>query len=401
MSIERTLNLIHNEFEMIEPMPEVLDIEEYTEEDFLETCAGCSESLIAFKRRAYDEYRTLKFPAWKRASLDSFSLKRPVPGVEYELTGPEIYKSISEMDQSEESLIRKLDFQGSDRKFTLLADSFSKTGIIVRTKENTYYGETLFCKTSSESAIASNLIVIEENSKLDIIFYSRGSDLSVITNRFLIKKGAQLNVLFVNLSSAKSHSIFNNYYVLGEKANLRLYDINLGGTVLAPYHLIKTAGRGASARIKPIFFPTNNEKIDMLYLGRVDAPESTTEIEGIGAVSGNSKAVFRGFVDIKKGAKNSSGTEHSSTIILSDKATVQAIPGLFVDENEVNASHAASAGTIENDKIYYLMTRGLTMNEALKLIVNGAFEPVLQEIEEIFGNEIPGGVRDVLSKRIG
>ncbi|MCD6159069.1 MAG: SufD family Fe-S cluster assembly protein [Kosmotoga sp.] len=400
MSIERTLNLIHNEFKMLEPMSKVLDIEEYTEEDFLASINGGSKAFKVFKRRAYEEYKTLKFPAWKRVPLNKFSLKRPIPDANFELMGPKIYKRLFEMDESEEILTRGLDFQGSDRKFTLLADSFSTDGIIVRTEKAANYAETLICKFTSESQLASNLIIVEENSKLNMVFYTPGGDFSAITSRFLLKKGAELNLLFVNLSSAQSHHFSNNYYVIGEKAKLRLYDVNLGGTVVAPYHLVKTVGQGASANVKPLFFPVGNEKIDMLYLGRIIAPESSIEIEGIGTVTDSSKAVFRGSIEINKNAKNSSGNEHSSTIILSDKAIVQAIPGLFVDENDVNASHAASIGSIENDKIYYLMTRGLSKSEALKLIVAGAFEPVFQEIKEIFDDEVIGGVRNVFSERI-
>ena len=133
----------------------------YTEEDFLASIDGGSKAFKVFKRRAYEEYKTLKFPAWKRVPLNKFSLKRPIPDANFELMGPKIYKRFFEMDESEEILAHSLDFQGSDRKFTLLADSFSTDGIIVRTEKAANYAETLICKFTSESQLASNLIIVE------------------------------------------------------------------------------------------------------------------------------------------------------------------------------------------------------------------------------------------------
>ncbi|AKI97099.1 SufD family Fe-S cluster assembly protein [Kosmotoga pacifica] len=402
MNMEKTLNLIHNEFKMLEPLPAILDIKDYSEDDFLPALDRCSEACDSFKRRAYEEYKTLKFPKWKRAPLEDLQLVKPIPNSKYIIEGPEIIRPMSEIKNFEKELLLNLDFQGSDRKFTLLADAFSREGVIIYTEKETNYTEPIFLNAMSEGFLASNLIVVGESSRLSIVFYGQNEGtFRAITNRFLLRKNAQLNVLFVNFASNNAYQFFNNYYLLDENARLQLYDINLGGEVTAPYHLVKAAAQGAKAVVKPLFFPANHEKIDMLYLGRITASEATVEIEGIGAVSGYSKAIFRGFIDIKKGAKNANGTEHSSTVMLSDTAIVQSIPSLFVDENEVNASHAASVGTVESEKIYYLMTRGLSKNEALKLVVTGAFDPVIEEIGRIFGEGAVGGVRDVIGERIG
>ena len=137
----------------------------------------------------------------------------------------------------------------------------------------------------------------------------------------------------------------------------------------------------------------------MLYLMRFYAPKTTGSINGKGIIKDNSKAVFRGFLDIKRGAKDTNAAESSYTLTLSEKSKAEAIPSLTVDENEVTASHAASIGTIESDKLYYLMTRGFSREAAKKMIAYGIFEPAVDKLNR-YGEDISQEVRNVVFQRI-
>jgi Fe-S cluster assembly scaffold protein SufB len=137
----------------------------------------------------------------------------------------------------------------------------------------------------------------------------------------------------------------------------------------------------------------------MLYLLRFYGKESIGRIAGKGIIKGSSKAVFRGFLDIKKGAKEANASEEEYTLVLSENAKAEAIPNLLVDENEVNASHAASVGTIDEQKLYYLMTRGFSKSEAKKLIAFGIFEPILDEIE-IWNKNICEEMKNEINRRL-
>ena len=205
--------------------------------------------------------------------------------------------------------------------------------------------------------------------------------------------------MFLNSSADESYNIQNNYYILKDNSVVRIYDVNLGGKVVAPHHLAIISGKGADFKVNSLFFATGTSVIDMEYIMRIKGMESSGKISGNGAVIENSRVVFRGTVDIKKGAKNAKGEEQSRTTLLSKKAKAHAVPCLLVDENEVTASHAASIGTIEETKIFYLMSRGLSRNEALSIILQGTFEPLVEEIREIFGNSLSKKIGDVINER--
>jgi Fe-S cluster assembly protein SufD len=90
-----------------------------------------------------------------------------------------------------------------------------------------------------------------------------------------------------------------------------------------------------------------------------------------GVLDDSSKVDFEGLTKIDRGAKNSNAWLESRLLLISDKATGRAVPNLEISENEVKAGHAATVGKIDETEIFYLMSRGLPRNQAVKLIVDG------------------------------
>jgi Fe-S cluster assembly scaffold protein SufB len=93
-----------------------------------------------------------------------------------------------------------------------------------------------------------------------------------------------------------------------------------------------------------------------------------------------SKKVFRGNLDFKTGAKRSKGIEEEYVILLDPNVKSDSLPALMCDEDDVQGEHAASAGQIDKNKLFYLMTRGLSEREAKKLIVEAQFKPIIDNI---------------------
>ena len=93
-----------------------------------------------------------------------------------------------------------------------------------------------------------------------------------------------------------------------------------------------------------------------------------------------SKSVFKGMIRIGKDARNSSAYLAGHAILLSPDAKSDAIPGLEILTNEVKATHSASVAQIDQEQIFYMMTRGLSEDEAKKFIVLGFLEPAISRI---------------------
>lgn len=124
---------------------------------------------------------------------------------------------------------------------------------------------------------------------------------------------------------------------------------------------------------------------------------SKSQITTRGALKGEANKIFRGTIDFKRGASKSKGAEDEYCMILSPKAKAKAMPLLLCDEDDVSGEHAAASGKIDENKLFYLMSRGLDYNDARRVIIEGAFNPIIDKVEdEATRNEILVAIKECL-----
>ena len=101
-----------------------------------------------------------------------------------------------------------------------------------------------------------------------------------------------------------------------------------------------------------------------------------------GALSGKCDKIFRGTLDFQRGSKGSVGRELEEVVILSEGTRNRSVPLMLSGEDDVDGHHAVSVGRLDEEKIFYLMSRGLDKAEAERLIVEAAFNPVVEKIAD-------------------
>ncbi|HOI63675.1 MAG TPA: SufD family Fe-S cluster assembly protein [Mesotoga sp.] len=389
--MEKTLNLEHNNYKMVSPLRRELEIPDYGDRDFLISSEPLGNAMSVFVSNRYSEYRKLAFPLWKRVDISKMVLP-PVSGKNGKHYPDPYVKPIKWLTSEEVELLDNLDFEGSDRKLLLLGDIFFDTGYFVSVPSGIHLKEPyIFNREEMNSSISSNLFVAGKGSKMKIVLNSTGrGKWSLQNNRFLLKRESSIDLLVVNGLSKSDFSFLNNFYLLEAGARLNVYEVSYGGGVLASYHMGVAAGEESRTVFEPVFMAYGDSKIDLQYIARVKSARSQAIIDGTGVVMDRGHSIFRGTVDLKKGSRGATGKEHSSVMVLSREARTDAIPSLLVDENEVNASHAATVGSLDEEKIFYLMSRGLTREEALKFIIKGTFDPVLGKVVELFPDHSRG-----------
>jgi len=130
------------------------------------------------------------------------------------------------------------------------------------------------------------------------------------------------------------------------------------------------AGRGAKVDISGVW----KGKDDQQFAGNLKvvhrAPETVSKVNLRGVLKDHAQAAFDGLVRIEKGAVNSDGFLRAD-FLLFDQAKARPLPYLEILENEVKAGHAATVTRVDDDQLFYLMSRGLTKPQAEKAIVEG------------------------------
>ena len=111
----------------------------------------------------------------------------------------------------------------------------------------------------------------------------------------------------------------------------------------------------------------------------------------------NSKGVYQGKIFVKKLAQKTDAYQLSKALILNDKAEFDAKPELEIYADDVKCSHGSTSGSIDDDSIHYLMTRGIAKEEAVKLLINGFLNETLESIDN---SVIKNFLEEVLENQI-
>lgn len=119
-----------------------------------------------------------------------------------------------------------------------------------------------------------------------------------------------------------------------------------------------------------------------------NAPNTHGKIDNYGVCKENSKLVFAGISHIEKGCHQSTSHQNAKIVVFDDDCKAIARPILKIDENDIEASHAAVVGQVNDEHIFYLTSRGLSEEEAKLLITLGYLKPILKGFNESVGEEI-------------
>ncbi len=143
------------------------------------------------------------------------------------------------------------------------------------------------------------------------------------------------------------------------------------------------AGQGATSRVTGAYFADGTQHLDYDTFQEHMAPSTTSDFAFKGALRDTARVVWRGMIRVEEGAQKTKAYQENRNLLLSKSAHADSIPGLEIMANDVRCTHGATCGQIEQEELFYLLSRGIPKNEAQRLIVFG----FLNEVFDRLGNE--------------
>lgn len=201
-------------------------------------------------------------------------------------------------------------------------------------------------------------------------------------------------VIFLNSGSRGFVNVLAN---CNDKSKLEILFVNINKNNVYTNCNVYLNGEGSSSDMDVCYICSEDYKFDYNLTSSMVGKKSNSNINGKGILLGNSKKIFRGTIDFKKGCSEAEGCENEEVIILSKNAKNQSLPLLLCDEKNVKGSHGFTANSIDNDKIFYLLSRGFSEKEARVLILKGKFLNILNKASN---DEIIDKFIDVLLESI-
>lgn len=228
-------------------------------------------------------------------------------------------------------------------------------------------------------------ITANENTKSTVIIKYTSNQESENYHNGIIKsraeKNAELNIVLVNLMNTKSNNFLAIENDFEENAKINYTIVDFGGKHSITNYYSNLQGDNCDNQLNTIYLGKENQVFDLNYIGELRGKKSNIDIEVQGALKDTSKKHFKGTIDFKKGCKKATGNENEACILLSDTAKSIALPMLLCSEEEVEGNHSSSAGKIGEKELFYIMSRGFELKEAMKLMVRARFNQILEKIE--------------------
>jgi Fe-S cluster assembly protein SufD len=142
----------------------------------------------------------------------------------------------------------------------------------------------------------------------------------------------------------------------------------------------KLIGRGASGKLRAVYFGEQEQMLDFRTFQDHAAPDTTSNLLFKGAVGGHSRSVYTGLIRVRKNAHGTNAFQTNRNIKLSDGAWAESVPNLEIENNDVRCSHASAVGPIDEEQRFYLESRGVPTAIAERLVVTGFFDEVLSQL---------------------
>jgi Fe-S cluster assembly protein SufD len=156
---------------------------------------------------------------------------------------------------------------------------------------------------------------------------------------------------------------------------------------------VALAGREAEAQVNGVMFTEGRQHLVYNTLQHHEAPSCKSDLLYKGALQDRSRLVWRGMIKVDKAAQKTDGYQRNDNLMLSNESRADSIPGLEIEADDVRCTHGATSGRVDAEQVFYAQARGLTADEAARLVVAGFFQQVFDRIT------IPA-VREALARAV-
>lgn len=298
----------------------------------------------------------------------------------------------------------------ADNKFAALNSAFWSGGSFVYVPKNTRVDLPLQAyfriNAPQFGQFERTLIIAEEGSFVHYLegctapIYSTVSLHAAVVEIF-VKKGARVRYTTVQNWSDNVYNLVTKRARVEEKGVMEWVDCNIGSRATMKYPSCYLAGEGARGEVISLAYASKNQHQDtgakMIHL----AKNTSSRIISKSVSKDGGRTSYRGLILIHPSAENSSSYVSCDALIIDEKSRSDTYPEMMIKNNKVNIEHEATVEKLGEEKIFYLMSRGLSKSEAESLLVNGFIEPIAKEIPLEYAVELNRLINLEMSGSVG
>jgi Fe-S cluster assembly protein SufD len=278
----------------------------------------------------------------------------------------------------------------NESKFSALAAAMAADGVLLYVPKGIQMEQPLHSvvwmpgdKTSFFSRV---LIILEAGASVTYVHETASPTMpdSTASHAGIVEMsvGDGARLTFIELQNLGQHvwNFTHERAHVGRAARLDWVFGGVGSRLTKNYSQIDLLGEGAEGRMSGFYFADGVQHLDHDTQQNHMAAHTTSDLLFKGALLERSRSVWQGMIYVAPGAQKTDGYQANRNLLLSKKARADSIPGLEILADDVRCSHGATVGQLEQEPIFYLMSRGLTHSQAVQLLVDGFFAPIMERV---------------------
>ena len=229
------------------------------------------------------------------------------------------------------------------------------------------------------------LIIIDEGAQAHYIegctapIYSTESFHSGVIE-IVVAKGARFRYTTIQNWSNNMYNLVTQRALVNERATMEWLDGNLGSKATMKYPSCYLVGEGAHGSILSIAYAGDGQHQDTGGKVVHAAPHTTSSIVSKSISKGTGRATYRGLCKVHEGSTSARSNVECDALLIDDTARSDTYPYIEIEEQSANVGHEATVSKVGDEQLFYLMSRGMSKDEAMALIVRGFIEPIAKQL---------------------
>jgi Fe-S cluster assembly protein SufD len=216
-----------------------------------------------------------------------------------------------------------------------------------------------------------------------VVILQNTGDARITENvEIIVGESANLTVVTVQEWDADAVQLANHFATIGRDARLKHVVVSLGGGIVRVNPSVHLAGQGSDTELFGLYFADAGQHLEQQVYVNHDAPNSRSRVNYKGALQGaGARTVWIGDVLIGNTAPGTDSYEQNRNLVLTEGTRADSIPNLEIETGDIKgAGHASATGRFDDEQLFYLQSRGITEDEARRLVVRGFLSEIVQQI---------------------
>lgn len=237
-------------------------------------------------------------------------------------------------------------------------------------------GTAVFPRTLVVAGAGAHVALVDEMAGPDL----DGQALSVGATEIVAGEGATVVYTAVQRFGRGTVALSTDRLVAGRDARITTLYTTLGASVARADVQCRLRAPGAHVDMLGLYIAEGDQHFDHETLQDHVAPHASSNLLFKGALTDRSRSVFRGLIRVHPKAQRTDAYQTNRNLLLGDEARADSLPNLEIQADDVRCSHAATVGQLDEEEVFYLLSRGIHRADAIRLVVFGFFGEVLDQL---------------------